>query len=140
MPYPPRLQRLLDDLATLDDRLELVEAFVSLGSQLRPFGAPELPADRRVQGCESEAYVFVGVEQDRLKLDFVVLNPQGVTAQTVARVLQMALDGEPPQTAEAVSDDIVAALFGDELSMGKTGGLTNMVRMVRAQASLLAPG
>lgn len=55
----------------------------------------------------------------------------------LAYILKEALDGENPDAAQTVPDDIVTTVFGKELSMGKSLGLTNMVRAVQTQAAQL---
>jgi cysteine desulfuration protein SufE len=140
---PPRLREFLDDLAVFTDRADRIEALVSVARRFRP--VPDDVATRpfdeahRVPGCESEVFVWALAGPDgRLRLEFAVENPQGVSAMALAVVLQDALDGEPPESAGRVPDDLVFELFGRELSMGKSLGLTNTVRAVRAWAARLS--
>ena len=140
---PPKLQEFLDDLAVLTDRAERIEALVSVARRFRP--VPDDVATRpfdeshRVPGCESEVFVWALADPDgRLRLEFAVENPQGVSAMAMAVVFKDGLDGEPVSAARNVSDELVFALFGRELSMGKSLGLTNTVRAVRAWSARLA--
>ena len=125
---PPRLRELLDDLAMFPDRADRIEALIALSGEYVHPSAEEVPrAERaRVPGCESE--VFMGLQENRFR--FAVDNPQGVSAMAMARLLEEGLESKVAD----VPDDLVYEVFGKELSMGKSMGLTNMVRMVRDAA------
>ncbi len=142
MALPPRLASTLEDLAFFTDRAERVQALVSVAERFRPVptetAAPPYEEAHRVPGCESEAFVWVGEEGGGLRLDFAVLNPQGLSAMALAVVLKEGLEGEPAARAQDVPDEIVFELFGRELSMGKSLGLMNMVRAVKSGAARLA--
>src|ERR1700761_540607 len=82
------------------------------------------PAERRVPGCESEAYVWSEPLPDgTLKYYFAVENPQGISAMALAAILGKTLSGVPLDDVLAVPADIVYRIFGRELSMGKSMGL-----------------
>ncbi len=125
---PPKLQELLDDLAMFPDRADRIEALIGFSREYRHPSPEEVPRTEtaRVPGCESE--VFMGLSDGRFR--FAVDNPQGVSAMALARILEGGLEARPAD----VPDDLVYQVFGRELSMGKSMGLTNMVRMVREAA------
>ena len=52
----------------------------------------------------------------------------------MAVILQDTLSGAPLEQVVEVPQDIVYKIFGEELSMGKNMGLTNMVAMVQSEA------
>lgn len=126
---PPKLQAMLDDLAMFPDRADRIEALIALSREYVHPSAGEVPRteEARVPGCESE--VFMGLHDGRFR--FGVDNPQGVSAMALARLLEEGLDSTPTRE---LPDDLVYEVFGRELSMGKSLGLTNMVRMVRDAA------
>jgi cysteine desulfuration protein SufE len=135
---PDRLERLVSALEGLDrsDRLEmLIEAadqFKPVPSRIaeRPF-----PAEHRVPGCESEAYVWSEARPEgTLTYYFAVENPQGMSAMALAGILADSLSGIPLDEVAAVPPDVVYRIFGRELSMGKSLGLMGIVNMVRSQA------
>jgi cysteine desulfuration protein SufE len=125
---PPKLQEILDDLAMLPDRSDRIEALIGLSREYVHPSEAEVPRTEkaRVPGCESE--VFMALDGNHFR--FAVDNPQGVSAMALAVILNQGLEG---QVAE-VPDELVYEVFGRELSMGKSMGLTNMVRMVRDAA------
>ena len=61
-------------------------------------------------------------------------NPQGISAKALAVVLDQTLSGIAPEQIVDLEPDFVHALFGNELSMGKSMGLIGMVSMVRRLA------
>ncbi len=136
MPYPAKLQEFLDDLAMFPDRAERIDALISIGQRFKNSGVDEVPrtTETRVPGCESEVYVASRPEGQGRKFFFGVDNPQGISAMALAQILDETLSGEPASEIEKVSEDVVYDIFGRELSMGKSLGLTNMVRMVKREA------
>jgi cysteine desulfuration protein SufE len=137
-PLPEKLEQLLTTIESLD-RAERIQLLVDMA---RRHGAvPEevarrpYPAERRVPGCESEAYLWTKPRPDgTLTYFFAVENPQGVSAKALAAILANALSGVPLESVAEVPADIVYRLFGPELSMGKSLGLMGMVNAVRAEA------
>jgi cysteine desulfuration protein SufE len=69
-----------------------------------------------------------------MTLHFAVENPQGISAMALAALLKEVTAGASIQSIAAIPEGVVVELFGDELSMGKTMGLTGMVKMVAAEA------
>lgn len=89
----------------------------------------------RVPGCESGAFVWAVPRKDgALDFYFDVENPQGISARALAVIMGETLSGSPLAEVARVGDDIVYAFFGNELSMGKSMGLTAMVGVVRTEA------
>ncbi len=132
--YPAKLQSLLDDLSFFTDRAERIDALISIGQKFVNAGPDVVPRNEttRVPGCESEVFISVGPER---KFLFGVDNPQGISAMALAQILDETLSGEPVSEIEKVSEEVVYDIFGRELSMGKSLGLTNMVRMVKTLAT-----
>ena len=138
-PPPPELERLLDGLDLLHDRADRIEALIGIAERFRP--VPEsvarrpYPEERKVPACESQAYLFAEPRADgTLRFHFAVENPQGISAKALAVILDETLSGAPPAEVAAVPIEVVYRIFGDELSMGKSMGLTGMVAMVRDAA------
>lgn len=138
MPYPPAIQQFVDSIGLLD-RPERIQALIDLGKSFkRPARPQPYPEDNRVPGCESEVFTWCTLQNGRLKIEVAVENPQGLSAMALASLLEEGLEGQPPSAADSLDDDLVYALFGRELSMGKAMGLANTVRQIRAQAAKLA--
>lgn len=140
MSLPSKLAEIIEDLSFFPDRAEKIQVLISIAERFRPI-SPELaspPYDEahKVPACESEAYGWAWVEEGKLRVEFAVLNPQGISAMTMAVVLRDALNGEDPALAAGLTEDVVYSIFGRELSMGKSAGLMGMVSLVRHYAAL----
>ena len=137
MPYPAKLQTFLDDLAMFQDRAERIDALISIGQRFENPDAAEVPRnpETRVPGCESEVFISSREEGSGRKILFAVDNPQGISAMALAQILDETLSGEPAVEVQSVPEEVVFDIFGRELSMGKSLGLTNMVRMVKAESA-----
>ena len=136
---PEKLERFLEAMSLFEDRAERIEALIGIAERFqsvpetvarRPFGE-----DHKVPACESQAYVWARRSPDgTIKYWFAVENPQGISAKSLAVILDETLSGAPAAEAAAVTGDIVYRIFGNELSMGKSMGLMGMVSMVQNEA------
>jgi cysteine desulfuration protein SufE len=137
-PIPPALQERIDLFATLP-RTDRIEALISIAEKFKapPREVAEKPYDEahRVPSCESEAFVWA-VERADGTLDyyFAVENPQGVSARALSLILGETVSGAPLDQVANIEDSVVYDFFGEELSMGKSMGLTSLVAMVRGEA------
>jgi len=135
---PAALAETVELLESLD-RTERIDALISIAERFRevPERVARRPYDpeRRVPGCESEAYVWSTPRPDGT-LDFhvAVENPQGVSAKAFAVILAEALSGTALEEVLAVRDSVVERIFGRELSMGKSLGLTGMLQSIQREA------
>lgn len=144
--YPERLAKLLGQLRLLPDRSERIQWLVDVSDRFR--SVPEriavrpFPTSHQTPACESEAYVWAEPQPDgTLRFWFAVENPQGVSAKSLAVILDETLSGTPPEQIAAMPSDFVDEIFGRELSMGKNMGLRGMIAMVQNSArSFLAKG
>jgi cysteine desulfuration protein SufE len=135
---PERLERILATLETLD-RNDRIEMLVDVARRFRcvpeRIAVRPYPKERRVPGCESEAYVWAESRPDgTLTYYFAVENPQGISAMALAVILGDSLSGALLDEVVAVPADVVYRIFGRELSMGKSLGLMGLVDMVRSAA------
>lgn len=137
--YPPKLQDVLADFSFMTTRSERIELLVDIAGRFQSvpkrIATLPYPEDHRVPFCESDAYVWAETQPDgSLKFYFAVENPQGLSAQAMAVILDETLSGAPPEQVTQISPEIVHAIFGRDISMGKGQGLMGMVLMVKALA------
>ena len=134
----PELAELVSTLAGLDRSgriealIELAEGFREVPARLaqRPFPEPS-----RVPACESQAFVFAEPRPDgSLDFHFAVENPQGISAKALAAILSRTLSGASLEAVSRVPVEVVEQLFGRELSLGKSLGLTGMLLAVQREA------
>lgn len=134
---PTALAEIVDAIKSMEDRQERIEALIALANRFREV-TPEVATrpfsdTNKVPACESQAYVFAVPSDHGLEFHFAVENPQGVSAKAMAALLQKA-SGAPLDQVLSIPEEIVYDLFGRELSMGKSAGLIEMIRMVKALA------
>jgi cysteine desulfuration protein SufE len=133
---PAKLAELLDTLDFVDDRSQRIQLLIDIGSRFTE--VPEHIATRpfdeahRVPACESEAFVWSEPRPDgTLDFHFAVENPQGISARPLSTILGDTLSGAPLEEVAAIDEGLIYRVFGRELSMGKSMGLTGIVAMVR---------
>jgi len=138
MPYPSKLQDLLDTFAMFDpsDRTNLLLGYADQFKEVPPEVASR-PFDKshQIPQCESDAYAWAMKRPDgTLTLHFAVENPSGISAKALAAILDKTLSGLTPDEIAQVDSDIVERIFRQNISMGKGMGLMSMVEAVRALA------
>jgi cysteine desulfuration protein SufE len=136
---PPRLRDHLEMLELMPDRADRIQYLISLADHFRDVppavATRPFPEDHRVPQCESEAYAWASPRADgSLDYHFAVENPQGISAKAMGVILADGLSGVPPEEVVKVPGDVVYAVFGRELSMGKNLGLLGMLQMCHALA------
>ncbi len=135
---PEPLQDLLDAFSLIEDRQERIALLIDWADRFEPVPASvasePYPETARVPNCESEAFCFAAPAGGGLRFHFAVQNPQGVSAMALAAIIDRTMSGQPIDKVIAAEPDVVYALFGRELSMGKTAGLMGMIQMVRLLA------
>ena len=138
MANPTKLQEYLDTLAMFPDRQDRIETLIGFADEYQHPTGEAFPRDEKskVPGCESEVYVRLTKTEDRFSFGYVVDNPQGISAMAMAAILTAGLENCTVQEINAIDDQIVFEIFGNELSMGKNLGLTNMLRVSKHLANL----
>ena len=136
VPIPAKLQEYLDDLAIFTDRQDHIEYLIALSDDYKH---PDVSSfvrseEKKVPGCESEVFIEAIPLGSSMNYRFAVDNPQGISAMAMAAILQSSLSGASKEEIVAVEEDVVYKIFGNELSMGKNLGLTNMIRIVKRLA------
>ena len=138
---PEKLARLLEMFAGIDDRSERIQLLIDIAERFKRVLVPErlatrpYPKDKLVPGCESQAYVWAEELPDKtLKFYFAVENPQGISAMATSVIFDDTLSGAPPEQILRVPKDVIYAIFGNELSMGKSMGLMGILAMVQNYA------
>ena len=132
---PAKLAKFLRLVGRTQDRQERIQLLIDIARRFHPapseIASPPYAEQFKVPACESQAYVFPAPNADgTLTFHFAVENPQGISAMAMAVILGDALSGASLEQVAGVSPDIVYEIFGRELSMGKSMGLTGMVTLV----------
>ena len=135
---PTGVARFVEALELLGSRSERIQFLIEVADRFRE--VPErvaqrpFPTDHEVAHCESGAFVWAERDDEGISLHFAVENPQGISARALAVILGEGLAGTTLDEVLAVPQDLPLRIFGRELSMGKSMGLTSMVAMVHHQA------
>ncbi len=139
-PLPARLAEIVEVFDLLDDRSQRIQLLMDYSARFTE--VPERIATRpfdethRVPACESEAFVWAEPRPDgTLDFHFAVENPQGISARALAVILGDSASGAPLSEIAMLDDNLIYRIFGRELSMGKSMGLTGIVAMVRRFAA-----
>jgi cysteine desulfuration protein SufE len=137
--YPDKLARVVRLIGRTQDRQERIQLLIDFSRRYRAVppdvASPPYAEPFKVPACESQAYVFPEPNDDgTLTFHFAVENPQGISAMALAAILGDALSGAPLEQVATVPPDVVYEIFGRELSMGKSMGLTGMVHLVASFA------
>jgi len=127
---PPKLIEQLEEIDLYPDRADRIEMLIAIGEEFQNPSHDEFPRNDscQVPGCESEA--FVAMDQDG-HLKIAIDNPQGISAMAMAQIILQGFSGATPEQVRLVPEEIVYRVFGRELSMGKSMGLTGMVGMAK---------
>ncbi len=122
------------------ERARRIQMLIDIGETYKPV-PPEIavtpfPEDRKVPACESDVHVWAMPDNGSIKYYFNVGNPQGVSAKATAAIIDRTCSGAPLEQIVAIPNDIVYELFGEELSVAKNLGLTNMLAMCKHEAKV----
>ena len=136
---PERLAALLAEFETITDRYERYEVLTEYADEFQEVPAEvatrPFPRERLVPHCESQVYFWARENGNHtLTFYFAVDNPQGLSAKAMATILDQTCSHVPAWQVAAIPDDLPQRLFGKDLSMGRTLGLTSLVAMVKAAA------
>ena len=137
--YPQKLKELVELFSILPDRTARIEMLIGCseryGSVPEEIAARPYPEANRIKECESQAYVWGRNQPDgTLKFYVAVENPQGISAMATAVILDETLSGAPLEEVAEVPQEVIYDLFGRELSMGKSMGLTGILSRIKALA------
>ncbi len=139
--YPAKLAEIVEDFSQITDRNERAEYLIEIADRFPAVRVPpEIAAkpydeSHRVPACESDAFVWSHENPDgTLQFYFDVLNPQGLSAMAISVILAETCSGQPLDQVAALETNIVFALFGREISMGKGQGLMGIINMVQHEA------
>ncbi len=135
---PQALNDLLDEFSFLE-RGERVDYLIEYADQFE--NVPEriatrpYPEERRVKRCESQAYVWAeDVEGGTQRYYFAVENPQGISAKSFCAILNDTIAGADLEEVLRIPGDVVFAIYGREISMGKGEGLLGILTAVQGFA------
>lgn len=135
---PPKLAAVVEDFDFIDrnERAQLLIEYADRFHDVEPrIATRPFPLENHVVRCESDAYVWAeDLPDGTLKYHFAVENPQGLSAKAWAVVMDETLSGAPLEQVAKVPPDVIFALYGKDISMGKGQGLMGMLDHVTSAA------
>ncbi len=136
---PQKLADLLDEFSDIEDRYERYEILTEFADAFQPvpesIASPPYPKDHLVPYCESQMYFWAQPEGEHaFKFYFASENAQSISARAMAAILDETCSGAPAWQVANIPDDLPLRLFGKDLAMGRTLGLTSLVGMVKQVA------
>ena len=139
MKLPIKLQELVDDFKEISDKNQRMDMLIYYAEDFEQ--VPEeiakqpYPEENKVPACESQAYVWSSLNPNQtMNFYFAVENPQGISAKAMAAIITDTLSGETPDEIAKIEPEVVYELFGRNMSMGKSAGLTSLINIVRSHA------
>ena len=135
MPYPSKLQAVLDDLAFLDDWDERYRYLIELGRAMAKLPPDAYSETNRVQGCASQVWLTIQLNADdtlEIKGDSDAMIVKGLVALVLA-----IFSG---QSREAIRAMDAHALFKEmglsaHLTAQRSNGLASMVARIKSAAA-----
>lgn len=127
---------MLDALALIENPRNRQDALISIASRFKEVGTEiaQAPFDERhrVPACESEVFAWrTTSEEGGRELHFAVQNCSAVSARALCVMLAEGLRGATPEQVQAVPEEIVCELFGEQTNSQKGLGLSSIVRFTK---------
>ena len=134
MPLPEKLQRFVDEAASLD-RLTRSMLLLDYAEALGDYPEAKKDEAHRVHGCTSLVYLDADYDADAGAMRYRGFADAQVVRGMVA-VLVNGLTGESPQAVLAVDPAFIRASgLGESLSPTRQGGLANILARMKAEAA-----
>jgi len=123
---------LVEEFSLFDDWMGRYEYVIDLGKQLPDFPAEWQTENNRIKGCQSQVWLNMKMEQDKLHIDGT--SDAAIVKGLVAIVLRVYSDREPQEILNAKPDFIKDIGFTDHLSPTRSNGLHAMLRAIYQKA------
>ncbi|HEX7369663.1 MAG TPA: SufE family protein [Rhodanobacteraceae bacterium] len=125
-------QEIIDEFAFFDDWTGRYQYLIDLGRKLPPLADAEMIDANKVDGCQSQVWIVVSGNADRL--DLRAASDSAIVSGLVALLLRVYSG----QSARAILDTdpsfINAIGLGKHLSPTRSNGLASMVKTIKAHA------
>lgn len=123
---------LVDEFELLDDWMTRYEHVIDLGRQLPEFPQDWRTEDNRIQGCQSQVWLRMQMNEGSLHIDG--MSDAAIVSGLVAIVLRVYSDHTPKEILDAKPDFIADIGFTDHLSPTRSNGLHSMLRTIYQRA------
>jgi cysteine desulfuration protein SufE len=134
-----RLEELLDEFSGADPE-EALETLIDFSETLPPLSQARsgiaLPADCRIQECQTPVYLWVDVIADKVHLEASVPEKSPTVRGFVAMLVE-GLSGASPAEVAEVSDDLLPRLgLSETLGMTRRQGFRGILQRIKRETAL----
>jgi len=125
-------QAIADEFAFFSDWTERYQYLIDLGRKLPPFPESDKTEANKVQGCQSQVWLLVSGDRDRLA--FRAISDSAIVSGLIALLLRV-YSGRPAQEILATEPRFVEAIgLAKHLSPTRSNGLAAMLQTVKEHA------
>ena len=125
-------QEIIEEFAFFDDWTGRYQFLIDLGRKLPPLSAAELTDANKVDGCQSQVWIVVSGDADRL--DLSATSDSAIVSGLVALLLRLYSGRSAREILDTDPGFINAIGLGKHLSPTRSNGLASMVKTIKAHA------
>lgn len=125
---------LVDEFEIFDDWMSRYEYVIDLGKQLPDFPQEWKIESNKIQGCQSQVWLYMRLEDDKMMIDG--MSDAAIVSGLVAIVLRVYSGQTPSAILNAKPDFIKDIGFTDHLSPTRSNGLHSMLRTIYQSAGV----
>lgn len=125
-------QEIIDEFGFFDDWTGRYQYLIDLGRKLPPLPDAERTDANKVDGCQSQVWIVVSGDADRL--DLHAASDSAIVSGLVALLLRV-YSGQSARDILATDPSFINAIgLGKHLSPTRSNGLASMVKTIKAHA------
>jgi cysteine desulfuration protein SufE len=125
-------QEIIDEFAFFDDWTGRYQYLIDVGHELPPLPAAEQTDANKVDGCQSQVWIVVAGNADRL--DLRATSDSAIVSGLVALLLRVYSGHSAREILDVDPTFINAIGLGKHLSPTRSNGLASMVKTIKAHA------
>ena len=125
---------LVDEFEIFDDWMSRYEYVIDLGKQLPDFPQEWKIESNKIQGCQSQVWLYMRLEDDKMMIDG--MSDAAIVSGLVAIVLRVYSGQTPSAILNAKPDFIKDIGFTNHLSPTRSNGLHSMLRTIYQSAGV----
>ena len=125
---------LVAEFEIFDDWMSRYEYVIDLGKQLPDFPQEWKIESNKIQGCQSQVWLYMRLEDDKMMIDG--MSDAAIVSGLVAIVLRVYSGQTPSAILNAKPDFIKDIGFTDHLSPTRSNGLHSMLRTIYQSAGV----
>ncbi|MGN6789059.1 MAG: SufE family protein [Rhodanobacteraceae bacterium] len=125
-------QEIIEEFGFFDDWTGRYQYLIDLGRKLRPLPPGDMTAANKVDGCQSQVWIVVSGDADRL--DLRAASDSAIVSGLIALLLRVYSGHSAREILDTDPAFINAIGLGKHLSPTRSNGLAAMVKTIKAHA------